>query len=89
VGVKNDPQLVKLGIEPALQLIDDTTHPKPPESEAGEIFIGLDLPYYKIPKGNYLLLVRMAFPDHFVHGMEENILASAKTVAPNYVRDLP
>ncbi len=89
VGVHNDPKLLAMGVEPHLSLIDKLSEGAGPEGEVGQIFVGLNLPYHKILKGNYVLVVRLVFPQKFVHGQEENLLAGARTVAPGEVRVLP
>ena len=88
VGIQNDPQLSTLGIQPILKVIDDAARNAPPEGEAGESFVGFDLPYAKIPKGSYWLRVKQVFPYRFQAGQEANYLQSAKTTPPNRVEAL-
>ncbi|MFO1462288.1 MAG: hypothetical protein U1F66_00765 [bacterium] len=80
VGISNDPKLAALGIAPKLRIIDDAKRSDPPEGEAGEALVGFDLPYHKIPKGSYLILVKQVFPWRFVHGQEPAYLQEAKTL---------
>ncbi len=89
VGVKNDPQLAKLSIYPNLRVIDDAGQSSAPESDPGQTFIGYDLPYHRIPKGDYLLEARLVFPEDFVTGTEEGILSAAQEASPHFVRELP
>jgi len=80
VGISNDAKLSSLGISPHLQVIDDAARSDPPESESGESLVGFDLPYSKIPKGSFTILVKQVFPWRFVHGQEEAYLQEAKTL---------
>lgn len=88
VGIRNDPQLNGLGIQPILKVIDDANLSAPPEGEAGESFVGFDLPYAKIPKGSYWIKVKQVFPYRFQAGQESNYLQEAKTAAPRAVEAL-
>ncbi len=88
VGIQNDPQLSRLGIQPILKVIDDANLSAPPEGEAGESFVGFDLPYAKIPKGSYWIKVKQVFPYRFQAGQEANYLQNAKTAAPKAVEAL-
>ncbi|MDX1386714.1 MAG: hypothetical protein R3257_03925, partial [bacterium] len=78
-SIKNDPKLSRLGIHPYLILSNHGNRPNPPESQSGEIFIGFDLPYHKIPKGNYRILIKQVFPRKFQQGKEEEYLKDART----------
>jgi len=80
VGIQNDPKLMQLGLEPSLRIIDETDRSDPPEGESGSSFIGFLLPYNKMPKGSYLLVVRQVFPWRFQHGQEKTYLQDAKTL---------
>ncbi|HKX11660.1 MAG TPA: hypothetical protein VJP40_00810, partial [bacterium] len=88
VGIQNDPQLNGLGIQPILKVIDDASLSAPPEGEAGESFVGFDLPYAKIPKGTFWIRVKQVFPYRFQAGQEANYLQNAKTTAPKAVEAL-
>lgn len=88
VGIQNDPQLIALGIQPTLKVVDDSTRSAPPEGESGESFVGFDLPYAKIPKGSYWIRVKQVFPYRFQAGQEANYLQSAKTSPPKAVEAL-
>lgn len=89
VRVDNDPKLAQLGIEPAFVLADDAATAHPPEEEKGGTFIGFDLPYQRIPKGEYQVKVLQVFPRNFAPGQEETLLKEAALQAPASVRALP
>jgi hypothetical protein len=88
-SIKNDPQLSGLGIHPYLILSNYGKRPNPPESQSGEIFIGFDLPYHKIPKGNYRILIKQVFPKKFERGKEEEYLREATLSRPQWIREVP
>lgn len=88
VGIQNDPKLEQLGIRPSLRVIDDAKKNGAPEGEAGESFVGFDLPYHKIPKGSYSIRVRQVFPWRFEHGQETSYLNAAKSVPAEAVQAL-
>lgn len=88
-SIKNDPQLSALGIHPYLILSNNGNLPNPPESQKGEIFIGFDLPYHKIPKGNYRILVKQVFPKKFERGKEDEYLKDATISRPEWIREVP
>jgi len=76
--IKNDRKLKQLGIYPALVLVDDKKRANPPESELGEVYLGFDLPYHKIPKGNYLIRAKQVYPKDFKKGKERVYLWEAR-----------
>ena len=78
VGVQNDSKLKRMGIHPILVVISDMERSNPPESQKGEVFIGFDLPYHRIPKGNYAIHVTQVFPGKFQPGQEDGYLQGAK-----------
>lgn len=84
-SIRNDPQLSKYGIHPYLILINDSTRKNPPESEVGEVFIGFDMPYHKIPKGNYAIEVKQVFPEEFMPGKEVRFLQEALLWKPQQI----
>ncbi len=88
VGIGNDAKLAALGIAPHLQVIDQATRADPPESEVGESLVGFDLPYSKIPKGSFTIMVKQVFPWRFAHGQEEAYLQEAKTLRVDTVKAL-
>jgi len=85
VGIKNDPKLAKLGIWPQLTLIEDLQKKSPPESYPGEIFVGFNLPYHRIPKGKYQVKVKQVIPKRFEHGREGRYLLQARIFDPEQV----
>ncbi|HCU25591.1 MAG TPA: hypothetical protein DF383_11300 [Deltaproteobacteria bacterium] len=88
VSIRNDPQLARAGVAPLFVVHDDSRAANPPESEAGESFVGFDLPYDKIPKGDYTLLLKQVFPYRFDSGQIDAYLKAAKTVQPGAVKAL-
>ena len=89
VEIKNDAQLARNGIAPTMVLHDDAATPSPPESELGGVFVGFDLPYQKIPKGDFTILVKQVFMNRFAHGSEENYLNNSKIRRSVNVKALP
>jgi hypothetical protein len=78
VAVHNDPRLDQEGIQPVLVLKESVETPEPPESEAGGIFIGFDLPYHLLPKGKYAIGVKQVYPVNFQAGKEEEYLRASR-----------
>lgn len=87
-GLKNDPQLRNMGIHPYLIINNDPNAAAAPESERGEVFVGFDMPYHKIPKGRYAIKVTQAFPKNFRHGQENTYLENAKTLDPIQIQSI-
>jgi len=88
VGVRNDPKLIQAGIEPRLHLLDDQSAKAPPESEAGQTLVGLDLPYHRMPKGDFLLTVKVVFPAQFDPARAETIVGETRTRPVREIRNL-
>ncbi len=89
VQVKNDPKLALKGIELSFVLVDDVSRSDAPEGESGGVFLGFNLPYQRIPKGEFQIRALSVFPKGLISGQEEKILAGARVTAPQYVRPLP
>lgn len=89
VGVKNDPKLIQAGVEPRLHVLDDAKTPSSPERESGQTLVGLDLPYHRMPKGDFLLWVKAVFPSAFDPARAELIVGETRTRPVREVRALP
>jgi hypothetical protein len=89
IQVTNDPNLSRIGVEPSFVFADDVAKASPPEGEKGGVFLGFDLPYHRIPKGEYQVRVLQVFPKSFLPGQEEALLKEARIMKPSLVRPLP
>ncbi len=88
IGIQNDPQLNRLGVYPVLKVNDDPGLKAMPESFLGESAVGFNLPYYKIPQGDFLIRVKQVFPKSYTPGSEARYLNEAITQVPTAVRPL-
>ncbi len=88
IGIQNDSQLSALGVYPLLKVHDDAGSKAMPESFSGESAVGFDLPYYKIPQGDFLIRVKQVFPKSYNPGSEPRYLNQARTQVPTAVRPL-
>ncbi len=63
VKVEWDPQLTAQGVTCNLYYKDDASSVNPPETEAGELLIGFQLDYSKMPAGKYSIYLNQIFPE--------------------------
>ncbi len=63
VKVEWDPQLAAQGVTCNLYYKDDASSVNPPEAEVGELLIGFQLDYSKMPAGKYSIYLNQIFPE--------------------------
>ncbi len=78
VKVEWDPALTAQGVTCNLYYKDDAMSVNPPEAESGELIIGFQLDYSKMPAGKYSIYLNQIFPEEsFSVGEIQGIIQQA------------